>query len=70
KYQNGTFVLSIETLQQNRMVFQQSILDNDLTVMENLSIRNKLYKEAKSNHIDALIQKIGLTEFNIGMRTE
>ena len=52
------------------MVFQQSILDNDLTVMENLSIRNKLYKEAKSNHIDALIQKIGLTEFNIGMRTE
>ncbi|WP_234521313.1 MULTISPECIES: ATP-binding cassette domain-containing protein [Lactiplantibacillus] len=28
------------------MVFQQSILDNDLTVMENLSIRNKLYKEA------------------------
>ena len=45
------------------MVFQQSILDNDLTVMENLSIRNKLYKEAKSNHIDALIQKIGLTEF-------
>ena len=25
------------------MVFQQSILDNDLTVMENLSIRNKLW---------------------------
>lgn len=45
------------------MVFQQSILDNDLTVMENLSIRNKLYKKAKSNHIDTLIQQIGLTEF-------
>lgn len=45
------------------MVFQQSILDNDLTVRENLSIRNKLYKRSSTSPIDMLIEKVGLTEF-------
>lgn len=51
------------------MVFQQSILDNDLTVKENLTIRNKLYKRSNTSPVDALIEKVGLTEFinqNIG----
>ena len=45
------------------MVFQQSILDNDLTVKENLTIRNKLYKRSNTSPVNALIEKVGLTEF-------
>ncbi|NVY95919.1 ABC transporter ATP-binding protein [Lactobacillus sp. DCY120] len=45
------------------MVFQQSILDNDLTVRENLLIRNKLYKKSNVNYIDTLIDQVGLAQF-------
>ncbi|WP_040471615.1 ABC transporter ATP-binding protein [Lentilactobacillus kisonensis] len=45
------------------MVFQQSILDNNLSVYENLIIRNRMYHSAAENRLDSLIQQVGLTAF-------
>lgn len=45
------------------MVFQQSILDNDLTVKENLEIRSHFYKNVAPGRINDLIGKVGLTGF-------
>lgn len=44
------------------MVFQQSILDDQLTVKENLMIRSQFYEQAVPQ-IDALIEKVGLSDF-------
>lgn len=44
------------------MVFQQSILDDQLTVKENLMIRSQFYKQAV-HKIDALNEKVGLNDF-------
>ncbi|MEE8824925.1 daunorubicin/doxorubicin resistance ATP-binding protein DrrA [Lentilactobacillus sunkii] len=45
------------------MVFQQSILDNNLTVKENLMIRRGLYKDCSKEHVNELIKQIDLTNF-------
>lgn len=57
----GTIKMKAET--KISMVFQQSILDNDLTVRENLLIRNKLYEKSNADYIDSLVEQVGLEEF-------
>ena len=45
------------------VVFQNSVLDANLTVVENLKIRAKQYKQVKAGKIDQLIEQLGLTSF-------
>lgn len=43
------------------MVFQQSILDDNLSVSENIMIRSRLYKSCSPKYIESLIKTVGLT---------
>ena len=45
------------------VVFQNSVLDANLTVIENLQIRAKQYKQAATGKIEQLIDQLGLTSF-------
>ena len=45
------------------VVFQTSVLDEMLTVMENLAIRARQYKELKPNRVSDLIGRLGLSAF-------
>lgn len=45
------------------VVFQTSVLDEMLTVRENLTIRAKQYKGLKSNRVSDLIGRLGLSAF-------
>ena len=45
------------------VVFQASVLDEKLTVKENLAIRAKQYKGMTHNRVDELIHQLGLTAF-------
>ena len=45
------------------VVFQNSVLDANLTVIENLQIRAKQYKQVKAGKIEQLIEQLGLTSF-------
>ena len=45
------------------IVFQASVLDEKLTVKENLAIRAKQYKGITHNRVDELIHQLGLTAF-------
>ena len=45
------------------IVFQASVLDEKLTVKENLAIRAKQYKGMTHNRVDELIHQLGLTAF-------
>ena len=45
------------------VVFQNSVLDANLTVVENLRIRAKQYKQVKAGKIEQLIVQLGLTSF-------
>ena len=45
------------------VVFQNSVLDANLTVIENLQIRAKQYKQVEARKIEQLIEQLGLTSF-------
>lgn len=45
------------------VVFQNSVLDANLTVVENLQIRAKQYKQVATGKIEKLIEQLGLTSF-------
>ena len=45
------------------VVFQASVLDEMLTVRENLTIRAQQYKEIVASRVDDLIHQLGLTAF-------
>ena len=45
------------------VVFQNSVLDANLTVVENLQIRAKQYKQVETGKIEKLIEQLGLTSF-------
>ena len=45
------------------VVFQTSVLDEMLTVRENLTIRAQQYKEIAASRVDDLIHQLGLTAF-------
>lgn len=45
------------------VVFQNSVLDANLTVVENLQIRAKQYKQVATGKIEQLIEQLGLTSF-------
>ena len=45
------------------VVFQASVLDEMLTVRENLTIRAQQYKGIEANRVDDLIHQLGLTAF-------
>lgn len=45
------------------VVFQNSVLDANLTVIENLQIRAKQYKQVETGKIEQLIEQLGLTSF-------
>ena len=45
------------------VVFQASVLDEMLTVRENLAIRSQQYKEIAASRVDDLIHQLGLTAF-------
>ena len=45
------------------VVFQTSVLDEMLTVRENLTIRARQYKGLKSNRVSSLINRLGLSAF-------
>ena len=45
------------------VVFQSSVLDEMLTVRENLTIRAQQYKEIVASRVDDLIHQLGLTAF-------
>ena len=45
------------------MVFQTSVLDEMLTVRENLAIRARQYKGLKPNRVSSLIDRLGLSAF-------
>ncbi|CAH1850981.1 ABC transporter ATP-binding protein [Convivina intestini] len=45
------------------VVFQNSVLDDDLTVKENLNLRAQLYKKPATKYIPVLVKKLGLTNF-------
>ena len=45
------------------VVFQNSVLDARLTVLENLTIRAKQYKEMPSGRIERLVSQLGLSAF-------
>lgn len=48
---------------ENRSCFQASVLDEMLTVRENLTIRAQQYKEIAASRVDDLIHQLGLTAF-------
>ena len=45
------------------VVFQASVLDEKLTVKENLTIRAQQYKGIKGGRVEDLINQLGLTAF-------
>ncbi|MBK0040040.1 MULTISPECIES: ABC transporter ATP-binding protein [unclassified Leuconostoc] len=45
------------------VVFQSSVLDNQLTVKENLMIRAKQYRQVGLKQVEILIHDLGLTQF-------
>ncbi|MFS8987804.1 ABC transporter ATP-binding protein [Streptococcus gordonii] len=45
------------------VVFQNSVLDAQLTVLENLTIRAKQYKEMPAGRIERLVSQLGLSAF-------
>lgn len=45
------------------VVFQNSVLDARLTVLENLTIRAKQYKEMPAGRIECLVSQLGLSVF-------
>ena len=45
------------------VVFQNSVLDARLTVLENLTIRAKQYKEIPAGRIERLVSQLGLSAF-------
>ena len=45
------------------VVFQNSVLDARLTVLENLTIRAKQYKEMPAGRIERLVSQLGLSTF-------
>ena len=45
------------------VVFQNSVLDANLTVVENLRIRAKQYKQVETGKIEQLIEQLGLASF-------
>ena len=45
------------------VVFQNSVLDANLTVVENLQIRAKQYKQVATGKVEQLIEQLGLTSF-------
>jgi len=45
------------------VVFQNSVLDANLTVVENLQIRAKQYKQVATGKVEKLIEQLGLTSF-------
>ncbi|MFT9469932.1 ATP-binding cassette domain-containing protein [Leuconostoc pseudomesenteroides] len=45
------------------VVFQSSVLDNQLTVKENLMIRTKQYRQVGLKQVEILIHDLGLTQF-------
>ena len=45
------------------VVFQNSVLDARLTVLENLTIRAKQYKEMPAGRIELLVSQLGLSAF-------
>lgn len=45
------------------VVFQNSVLDANLTVVENLQIRAKQYKQVATGKIEQLIEQLGLASF-------
>ena len=45
------------------VVFQNSVLDDRLTVLENLTIRAKQYKEMPAGRIERLVSQLGLSAF-------
>ncbi|MBP2620867.1 ABC transporter ATP-binding protein [Streptococcus panodentis] len=45
------------------VVFQNSVLDDQLTVMENLQIRAKQYKNVQAGKMEKLISQLGLASF-------
>ncbi|BAQ24938.1 ABC transporter ATP-binding protein [Streptococcus troglodytae] len=46
------------------VVFQNSVLDEMLTVKENLQIRARQYKEVAPEKVEELIEQLGLTNFS------
>ncbi|MDN2451993.1 ABC transporter ATP-binding protein [Leuconostoc sp. UCMA20149] len=46
------------------VVFQSSVLDNQLTVKENLMIRAKQYRQVGLKQVEILIHDLGLTQFS------
>ncbi|MCH4176517.1 MAG: ABC transporter ATP-binding protein [Streptococcaceae bacterium] len=45
------------------VVFQNSVLDDDLTVMENLLLRAEMYRHINREYLDKLIAKTGILEY-------
>lgn len=45
------------------VVFQQSVLDEELTVKQNLKIRAKLYQNQSTDYFEKLVKVTGLTDF-------
>lgn len=45
------------------VVFQNSVLDDDLTVMENLQLRAAMYHHINREYLDKLIAKTGIIEY-------
>ncbi|MBS7576909.1 MULTISPECIES: ABC transporter ATP-binding protein [unclassified Enterococcus] len=45
------------------VVFQNSVLDDELTVMENLLLRAEMYHHVDQKRLDELITKIGINEY-------
>ncbi|MDN6900543.1 ABC transporter ATP-binding protein [Oenococcus sicerae] len=64
---SGEICFASENSQKHRprigVVFQDSVLDQDLTVRENLVSRAKMYRIPLANSIDKLIADIGLERF-------
>lgn len=58
---NGQIIYSPNT--RIGVVFQSSVLDEMLTVRENLTIRAQQYKGIEANRVDDLIHQLGLTAF-------
>ena len=50
------------------VVFQASVLDEMLTVRENLAIRAQQYKGIEANRVENLIHQLGLTAFQKQLR--
>lgn len=46
------------------VVFQNSVLDTELTVWDNLVLRGALYKDVTKEHLIALMQRTGISAFS------